>query len=280
MSLWDKMAVFPPGYAEPPKRKTGRGPSRSGYLLLIATVLLLIGSPRVRFWFRSVLEYPFHYKEYKSFGIRIPGRYSMHGIDVSRYQSKVDWARVKKMNKAGIQISFAFIKATEGTALRDPQFKNNWENARKQGIIRGAYHYFLPNLSPRDQARHFINNVSLRSGDLPPVIDVEETRRMSKAQIQRYSLEFLKILEEHYGIRPILYTNRDFYKNYFKDNPDFEPYRFWIAHFHVANLNMPGDRDWHFWQHSDRGRVSGINEKVDFNVFNGTEGELRRMCVP
>lgn len=280
MSLLDKVAIFPPGYAEPPKRKPGRRPSRSGRLLLVAIVLLLIGSPRVRFWFGSVLEYPFHYKEYKSFGIRIPGRYSIHGIDVSRYQSRVDWARVKKVDKAGIRISFAFIKATEGTALRDPQFKNNWENARKNGIIRGAYHYFLPNLSPRDQAKHFINNVTLRSGDLPPVIDVEETRGMNKAQIQRYSLEFLQILEKHYGVRPVLYTNRDFYKTYFKDHSDFERYRFWIAHFHVANFDMPGDRDWHFWQHSDRGRVTGINEKVDFNVFNGTEEELRRICVP
>jgi lysozyme len=63
-------------------------------------------------------------------------------------------------------------------------------------------------------------------------------------------------------------------------SPDFENYRFWIAHYHVGDLDMPGDEKWHFWQHSDRGNVNGINEPVDFNVFNGDSAALRKLCVP
>jgi lysozyme len=234
------------------------------------------------FWYKvvSIFDYPFHYKEYKHFGIRVPSGYTVHGIDVSRYQSKIDWNRVKKMKVGDIGITFAFIKSTEGTWIKDRYFDTNWDNAKKNGLIRGAYHFFRPNVSPKLQAINFEKVVSLRSGDLPPVVDIEEENGMNKEQIQRNTKEFLKILETRYKVKPILYTNKDFYKNYFADNPEFEGFRIWIAHYHVTSLNMPDDTAWQFWQHSDRGNVNGINEKVDFNVFNGEISELKKMCLP
>lgn len=275
MSWKRKLLIIPPGYAE------RRGPNRRIWtVLFLSFVVAMIFSPWLRYEVLSLLEYPLHYKEYKHFGIRIPNGYQVHGIDVSRYQSKVDWVRVKKMQVDGIRISFAFIKATEGSWMEDPRFDDNWENAREAGIIRGAYHFFLPNVSPKDQASRFVKTVRLRSGDLPPVVDVEETKGMNKAQIQRYTKEFLTLIEKFYKVRPILYTNKDFYKRFFADNEDFKGYRFWIAHYYVTDFDMPGDQKWHFWQHSDRGNVNGINEMVDFNVFNGDSAELRRLCVP
>ncbi len=253
---------------------------RVGAITVLVFLIALLCSPELRFAIRSFVEYPLHYKEYKHFGIRIPSGYAVHGIDVSKWQSRVDWARVKKMQVGGLHITFAFIKATEGTWMEDSEFDFNWANSRKQGIIRGAYHFFLPDASPKDQALKFMRTVQLRSGDLPPVVDVEESRGMNKAQVQRYTKEFMTILEKHYKVRPILYTNRDFYKNYFADNPDFENYRFWIAHYHVTSFDMPGEYDWHFWQHSDRGTVNGINELVDFNVFNGDSIAFRKICLP
>lgn len=248
-------------------------------LLILFAVALWI-SPVLRYRVLSVLDYPFHYKEYKHFGIRIPGDYQLHGIDVSRYQSRIDWERVKKMRVGDMRIDFAFIKATEGSWIEDPWFDHNWENARKQGVIRGAYHYFLPNVSPKAQVTRFGNTVRLRSGDLPPVVDVEETRGMDKASVRKYTKDFLILLEKQFRVKPIIYTNRDFYKNHFANQPDFKPYCFWIAHYHVTKLTMPDDSKWHFWQHSDRGNVNGINEPVDFNVFYGDSAALRRMCVP
>jgi lysozyme len=267
--------IIPRNYAQ---RRIKWNKPKVMLVLIVAGMLLF--SPEVRYRIRWLLDYPLHYKEYKQFGIRIPTGYSMHGIDVSRYQKKVDWARVRKMKVNGVRISFAFIKATEGTWMTDTRFDDNWDDARRQGIIRGAYHYLFPDLSPKDQAVHFIRTVHLRSGDLPPVVDVEEVRGLSKAQIQRYTKEFLVILEKHYKIKPILYTNLDYFKNYFCDVDDFKGYRFWIAHYYVTDLNMPGDDDWHFWQHSDKGNVNGINEHVDFNVFNGDSTKLRNLCLP
>ncbi len=273
--LATKIPYFSPRSAAP----TGVGPSAAGRVAGAAWAVLLFNR-KLRYQLFSLIEYPLHYKEYKHFGIRIPNGYTVHGIDVSRYQQRVDWERVKKMQVAGVNISFAFIKATEGSWQQDRQFAENWANARTQGIIRGAYHFFLPHISPKDQATKFIRTVRLRSGDLPPVVDVEEPYGMTKGQVQRYTKEFLTILEKHYKVRPILYTNRDFYKIYFADNEDFKGYYYWIAHYYVNQLTMPDDEDWNFWQHSDRGNVNGINEPVDFNVFNGDSLALRKLCVP
>ena len=128
----------------------------------------------------SVLEYPVHYQEYKHFGIKIPSGYSVHGIDVSRYQLQIDWERVSKMQVDDTRLKFVFIKATEGTYIVDKYFHRNWERARKQKLAIGAYHFFHPNLSPKDQALLFSRTVKLRSGDLPPVVPgprVGEPRR-------------------------------------------------------------------------------------------------------
>lgn len=268
-------------HARMPQPVRSRGDRRKlAAILVVITIIWAIFDPT--FWYKivSIFDYPIHYKEYREFGIRIPTGFKVHGIDVSRWQRRVDWNRVRKMRVNNIKVTFAFIKATEGTWQKDLEFDYNWESARKAGIIRGAYHFFHPNVSPKMQAMNFGKVVTLRAGDLPPVVDIEDEDRMSKAQIQRYTKEFLRILEVRYGVKPILYTNRDFYKNYFANNPDFEGYIYWIAHYNVTELSMPDDNRWHFWQHSDRGNVNGINETVDFNVFNGDSLSLRRLCLP
>lgn len=275
MSIFKKLSILPPDYA----RSKGDA-QRFWTILIVVAIVVLAFSPELRYRLLSLVEYPVHYKEYEHFGIRIPSGYETHGIDVSRWQRRVDWERVKKMKVGNVKVTFAFIKATEGTWMKDPEFERNWSGAREAGIIRGAYHFFQPNASVKDQFLQFAKAVKLRSGDLPPVVDVEETRGMGKTQIQKYTKEFLELLEKNYKIRPILYTNRDFYKNYFADNSAFDGYFFWIAHYHVTDFDMPGDSDWHFWQHSDRGNVNGINEPVDFNVFNGDSAALRKMCLP
>jgi lysozyme len=249
-------------------------------LILLASGTIVWLSPELRYAISSFFDYPLHYREYQTFNIRIPGNFTVHGLDVSKWQQRIDWKRVKTMQLNEVQFQFAFMKATEGTWQRDAQFDANWVNTKKNGIIRGAYHFFLPAASPKAQAVNFIRTVRLQSGDLPPVIDVEEEQGMSVAQIRKYTKEFALILERHYRIKPIIYTNRDFYKKYFADEADFKPYILWIAHYHVNELNMPDSSKWHFWQHSDRGQVNGINEKVDFNVFNGTLTELKQLCVP
>ena len=244
------------------------------FLLFVA--ILLIGGRYAYLYRWSIKEYlfPTTYKTYKEFNIRIPTQYKTHGIDVSHHNGTVDWKLVSKMKVDSIKIDFAFIKATEGTSHLDKRFRYNWKNINKTRLIRGAYHYFLPNKSGLIQAKHFINKVKLQKGDLAPVVDVEVTAGQTSKKIIKELKVFVKTLQDHYKTEPIIYTYHDFYKLHLKGA--FDTYPLWIAHYHVRK---PNNKLWNFWQHSDRGRVNGINGKVDFNVFNRSMRDLKHYCL-
>src|SRR5690606_7284779 len=106
-------------------------------------------------WILDIVEDP-NYRTYNSFEIKIPVAYNSHGIDVSYYQCKIDWQKVRAMKEDGVQVSFAIIKATEGLASVDPYFQRNWREAAKAGIVCGAYHFFRPSKSGTQQARLFL----------------------------------------------------------------------------------------------------------------------------
>jgi lysozyme len=214
---------------------------------------------------------------YKEFGISIPTQYEIHGIDVSRYQSTIAWEEVKKMRVRNIQLGFAFIKATEGNNLLDPFFKRNWKKAKEAGMIRGAYHFFNPKKEGNAQVQFFLKNVKLESGDLPPVLDIERGWNLSAERLQKEIKQWLDAMEQAYGVKPIIYTYVTFYEKYLKGK--FDDYPLWIAHYYQPD-NPRISRQWHFWQHSEEGRVNGIMAKVDFNVFNGDSAQFRALLVP
>lgn len=204
---------------------------------------------------------------YPGFQIEIPGGYDIHGIDVSRYQGVVNWEEVKYMEVKGIKIGFAFIKATEGTSIVDGQFRRNWTGAEQQDIPKGAYHFFIPSRSAKKQAGNFISMVNLKRGDMPPVLDVEKNRGVSVTEMQKAVKIWLDTVENYYGVKPVIYTNIDFYQKYFQTG--FEEYPLWIAHYLQPDKPRIEKNKWVFWQHSEQGRVDGIRAPVDFNVFNG-----------
>lgn len=210
--------------------------------------------------------------------VEVPKGYTVHGIDVSKYQGNINWTKVKKLNtKTGINIDFVFIKATRGNTTVDPKFRNNWDSVANHGIARGAYHYFSPGVSGREQALNFIRTVKLIPGDLPPVLDYEEKASTEQVKI------WLKLVEEHYGVKPIIYTGATFYR----DNlgKDFDGYVLWISHgpFNkLTNLNIPTpatSRKWSFWQFSDKAVIPGIDGKADLNVFNGNKAALNKLVI-
>jgi lysozyme len=213
---------------------------------------------------------------YPEFGIDIPEQYSIHGIDVSRYQSQIAWDEVKAMKVKEIKLGFAFIKATEGIGNLDPNFRRNWSKAKDNGVIRGAYHFFIGSKDGRMQAENFIDKVELETGDLPPVLDVEQLNGNTPSQLKAEIRKWLDIVENHYQVKPIIYTNVDFY-NRFLGN-DFDAYPLWLAHYYQPERPRIS-RNWLFWQHSDQGRVNGIASKVDFNVFNGDSIAFRELLI-
>jgi len=214
---------------------------------------------------------------YPNFGINLPGEYILHGIDVSRHQRYIDWDAVSKMNHKDIGISFAFIKASEGRSVVDEYFNDNWKASKESGVLRGAYHFYRPHLTAQEQASLFIRQVpKLVKGDLPPVLDIEMRGSCPPARLRKNLKEWLVLIEKHYGMTPILYTNYGFYKHLLLGK-EFKKYPLWIAHYKTPDINNMVD-NWNFWQHSDRGHVNGINGGVDFNVFNGDIEELKKLC--
>lgn len=241
---------------------------------IIFTTLVMLSLIAVAFYYarQDLLSTSVHYRE---FGIAIPKRYHIHGIDVSRYQHKIQWEDVRAMEVEGIRLGFAFIKATEGRRIKDHHFNRNWRAARASGMVRGAYHYFHPAVDPAAQAAHFIQQVKLKKGDLPPVLDVEETNGVSKGELIAAMKIWLDAAEQAYGVKPIIYTGPHFYETWLEGH--FDDYPLWIAHYDTHRPRI--GRQWHFWQHSESGSVDGIRGKVDFNVFNGDSAAFKRLLI-
>lgn len=227
-------------------------------------------------WFRDLFVFD-EYPHYEKFGIRIPRKYYVHGIDVSYYQGKIDWEKVSKIDDSGIKIAFAFIKATEGVTLVDSYFQRNWRETKNEGVIRGAYHYFKPKKSGVWQAKFFLQTVKMEAGDLPAVIDIEESGGLKKEELILNIQDFLNEIEKKTKTKPIIYSGYQFYKDYLKD--EFDDYPLWVAHYDQPKLKLNKETKWNFWQHADNAHVDGIKHKVDMNVFNGEEEDLSSLLI-
>lgn len=210
-----------------------------------------------------------------------PAEYTVRGIDVSHYQENIDWQRLRNANMGSDPVSFVIIKATEGVSLMDDYFNENFYQSRRNGLIRGAYHFLTPDVSAKKQAKFFLRQVHLEEGDLPPVLDIEDERKWlasgkNKKQIQRMALDWLEVVEKHYGLKPIIYSSYRFRRDIL-DDKRFNEYPFWMAQYYVSA--PANDIEWAFWQHTDCGKLSGISGSVDCNVFKGSREELEQMLI-
>ena len=210
--------------------------------------------------------------------VSYPTGYEIHGIDVSHYQGFIDWAELRDHGTIDeCPVRFVMIKATEGSDQVDDHFERNFRKAREHGFMRGAYHFYSTQSPAEAQARAFISSVRLEHGDLPPVLDVEKKPKgMSRDDFRRGVLTWLRIVERHYGVKPILYTYHKFKMEYLDDSL-FNQYPYWIAHYYVDSLEYQGP--WKFWQHTDGGHLPGISGDVDFNVYNGSYYDLLQMTI-
>ena len=197
------------------------------------------------------------------------------GIDVSKWQGAIDWTDVHDSG-----VVFAFIRVSHGTEIHDEYFVSNWTDAESVGVLRGAYQYFSPSQDPIDQADLLLDALEIHgAGELPPVIDVEETQNLAPAIIADRVGQWLSHVETELGVKPIIYTGSYFWNDNvqtdaFADNP------LWIAHWGTTCPNLPTAwTDWVFWQTSATGSVPGISGDVDLDVFNGNLDTLLAFAV-
>jgi len=203
---------------------------------------------------------------------------SLSGIDVSKFQGAIDWQSVKSSG-----ITFAFARALEGETVHDSEFAANWHGMHEAGLIRGAYDFYVVEDSPESQAKIFSDLVSLKPGDLVPMVDIEQGSITSKngsvpANMVSNLHQYLTLLEAHFGIKPIIYTNARFWNTYMDDS--FSDYPLWLAEYGVKAPALPnGWNSWKFWQYSDSGDVPGINGAVDLDTFNGNLADLEQFRI-
>ena len=209
---------------------------------------------------------------------KYPLGYEIHGIDVSHHQGEIDWEALRNngmINKYPVR--FVMIKATEGASNIDTRFEENFRQAREYGFVRGAYHFWSTMSSGRAQAEFFLDNVQLEEGDLPPVLDVEhKAKEQSPEDFKESVLTWLRLVERHYGVKPIIYTYYKFKMAYLSDSV-FDAYPYWIAHYYVDKVEYKGK--WKFWQHTDCGRLPGIKGYVDLDIYNGSYYDLQRLTI-
>lgn len=199
---------------------------------------------------------------------------TLKGIDVSRWQKEVDWLQVRDAD-----VTFAFVKATQGNYRLDPFFERNWEGTKQNGIVRGAYHFYKPEIPVQEQINLFINTVRLEPGDLPPVLDVEIVdKSVSPQQLRADIRTWMEAITNHYGVKPIIYTYQNYYRRYLKGH--FPEYHFWIARYSDVQPEVEHSDSWMFWQFTDRGAIAGINAAVDINHFPGNWEQLSSLLIP
>lgn len=196
------------------------------------------------------------------------------GIDVSSYQPTINWTSVKS---AGID--FAYVKATEGATWDSSTFTNQMAGATSAGVLAGAYHYArYDNNSAATEAAHFLNVAGsyIAPGYLRPVVDVEQSTTLTKAQVSAWVNTFCSAIVSATGVEPIIYT----YVSYATSKLDSSVtgYDLWMAQYPGSPNPQTGapsgtspwaTGDWTLWQYTDSGSVSGISGSVDRDVFNG-----------
>lgn len=203
---------------------------------------------------------------YYSSAILNTEKYNVIGVDVSSYQGDIEWKLIENQG-----IDFAFIKATEGSGMTDDYIRQNLENIAKTDIFHSAYHFFSFDSAGETQAENYISAVGKDEINLPPVVDVEfygDKWENPPDPEETYAIltPLLERLEEHYGVKPIIYTTSLLYYKYI--HSEYSDYPLWIRNVNCEPLII----DWNFWQFSDKGILEGYygsEQYIDLNVYNG-----------
>ncbi|MFT3771468.1 MAG: GH25 family lysozyme [Minicystis sp.] len=199
---------------------------------------------------------------------------TLKGLDVSVYQGKVDWAKVKASGR-----SFAFARVSDGTSHLDTQFAANWAGIKAAGMVRGAYQFFRPSQDAVAQADLMVSKIgTLAPGDLPPVIDVEDDDGLSGTKVVNAVRTWVDRVKAKTGVDPIIYSASGFW-NALPNTAQFAGQTLWVANYTTQCPSMPTPwKKWAFWQNSESGSVPGVTGHVDTDFFNGTLADLQALA--
>lgn len=200
------------------------------------------------------------------------------GPDVSSWQhpggALINWGAIKAAGQ-----SFAMVKATEGLDYVNPFFVPDVLAMRAAGVATGTYHYADVTLPAAPQAAFFSAMTFGQHGpmDLPPVIDFENAKGQSPAQLKSWLHQYLDAVQSLTGKTPIIYTYQNFWRNQMANTTDFANYPLWIADYNGGTAPGPlpgGWKNWTFWQYTDSAHLPGVQGNVDLNKYNTALGSF------
>lgn len=201
------------------------------------------------------------------------------GPDVSSWQGgNINWNAVRD---AGNQ--FAIIKATEGLDYVNPFFVQSSIGVKAAGMFRGTYHYADVRQPAAAQATKYalLTLGNGLPGDLPPVIDFEESKGLGRQDLINWLHEFLNTAQAITGKQPMIYTYPNFWRTAMGNTTEFNMYPLWIADYNGGqgpSLPLPGGwGSWAFWQYTASANIPGIGGGVDRNFYGGVAGPLVNM---
>lgn len=185
------------------------------------------------------------------------------GIDVSHYQGTIDWDEVV----GGTDISYVYLKATEGESLVDDTYFHNLSEARRVGLSVGSYHFYRPNVNWEKQFENLTSVVRQDEQDLVPIIDIEHRGSVSEETFLSDLRAFIEAVTEYYGKKPLLYTYHNFYNRYLLG--EFSDYHFMIARYRSDSPILNDGKDYIMWQYTSSGSIPGIRGNVDRSRIMG-----------
>ena len=207
-------------------------------------------------------------KFYNDQGEEITGAVAK-GIDVSKWNGDIDWAKVKATD-----VDYAIIRCGYGddeTSQDDPYWKTNADACTKEGIPFGTYIYSYADsvTAAKSEANHVLRLIKGYDLSYPIYYDLEENsvrEKLSTKEIAEVAQTFCSIIEDA-GYDVAVYANKDWFTNYLTDSY-FDTVDHWVAQY---NSTCTYQGEYSMWQCTDSGTVDGIDGKVDLNMDFGAE---------
>ncbi|MFI1799259.1 lysozyme [Streptomyces sp. NPDC020379] len=205
---------------------------------------------------------------------------SVEGVDVSSHNGNVPWSTLWDSGNR-----FAYVKATEGTSYTNPYFAQQYDGSYDAGMIRGSYHFALPdNSSGAAQAAYFATHGGGWSGDgktLPGVLDIEYNPYgsvcygMSGSALRSWIADFLRTYRARTGRDAMIYTATGWWKQCTGNYGGFGSVNpLWIPRYGSSAGELPAGWGFHtVWQYTDTGPTVG-----DHNRFNGSYSRLQALA--
>lgn len=200
------------------------------------------------------------------------------GIDVSRHNGLVDWAKVK-----GAGYSFVYAKASEGVTYDDPLYLQHVKGAKAAGLAVGAYHFARPeNNAAIDEAKHFVDILKKFDTDLIPVLDLEmptNPKLISSQKLVQWARDFINYVQKETGRKVMLYTGVWFIKRYDNFFNKLSDVPLWVSLYGSSVPDVGGWSRWVVWQYTDKGQVPGVSGNCDVNVAVSLDEILDKQIV-